>query len=84
MCSDYVSRIKRIEHSIRDCDIDEEYANDRCEHLLSLFANTGRNKEMEQYLIGNLPIGKYHLSAFSYAIRKYIMFKDAFSSLRKN
>ena len=84
LCSDCVSRIKRIERSIKDCDIDEEYEKDRCEHLLSLFINVGKNKEMEMYLIGDLPIGKYYLSAFSYSVRKYVIFKDAFKSLDEN
>lgn len=76
LCSDYISRLKRIEHSIKDCDLDEEYMRDKCRSLLALFSNTGRNPEMEKVLIGNLPIGKYSLSTFSYAIRKYIAFKD--------
>ena len=76
LCSDYISRLKRVEHSIKDCDLDEEYARDRCVHLLSLFLHTGKNAEMERLMIGDLPIGKYHLSAFSYAIRKYVAFRD--------
>ena len=76
LCSDYVSRLKRIEHSIMDCDLDDEYDKDRCQFLLSLFMQTGRNEEMKKRMIGDLPIGKYYLSAFSYAVRKYVAFKD--------
>ena len=76
VCSDYVSRLKRVERSLIDCDLDEEFVKDRCQHLLSLFTQTGRNEEMRKRMIGNLPIGKYYLSAFSYAIRKYVVFKE--------
>ena len=76
LCSDYISRLKRIERSIAECDLDEEFAKDRCQHLLSLFLQTGRNEEMKMRMIGDLPIGKYYLSAFSYALRKYVAFKD--------
>lgn len=77
LCSDYVSRLKRVERSISDCDLDDEFAKDRCHQLLSLFSQTGRNEEMRKRMIGDLPIGKYYLSAFSYAVRKYVAFKEA-------
>ena len=83
LCSDHVSRIKRVERSIADCDIDEEYARDRCHTLLSLFAHTGKNKEMEARMLGDLPIGKYHLSAFTYSIRKYVAFRDETGLLKE-
>ena len=35
--ADYVSRLKRIERELNHCDIDEQYRNDKCEHLMSLF-----------------------------------------------
>jgi hypothetical protein len=76
VCSDYVSRLKRVERSLIDCDLDEEFEKDRCQYILSLFAQTGKNEEMKKRLIGDLPIGKYYLSAFSYAIRKYVAFKE--------
>lgn len=81
LCSDYISRLKRVEHSIIDCDLDDEFAKDRCQHLLSLFLQTGKNEEMQQRMIGDLPIGKYHLSTFPYAIRKYVAFKEATKAL---
>lgn len=75
--SDNVSRLKRIEKAIKDCDIDDEYKKDNCEHLLSLFSNKGENEEMKKVLIGQLPIGSYSLSTFRYAIRKYICFMES-------
>ena len=77
LCSDYASRLKRVERSIEDCDLDDEYAKDRCQQLLSLFTQTGRNEDMKKRMIGDLPIGKYYLSAFSYAVRKYVSFKES-------
>lgn len=77
LCSDYVSRIKRIEHAIKDCDIDEEYRKDKCESLLDLFKNSGQNEKMATLLVGDLPIGKYYLSTYKFAIKKYISFLDS-------
>lgn len=83
LCSDYVSRIKRIERSILDCDIDDEYDIDHCEHLLSLFQRMGKGEEMQSRMIGDLPIGKYQLAAFPYAIRKYVNFKNETTKLKQ-
>ena len=77
--SDYVSRLKRIEHSLLDCDIDEEFAKDKCEYLLSLFYKSGKNKEMARIHVGNLPIGKYYISTYKYVVRRYIEFKKFMS-----
>ncbi len=79
VCSDHVSKIKRIEKSIKNCDLDDEYYKDCCSYLLSLFENKGENEKMEKALIGNLPIGKYTLSTFTYSIRKYITFMDDYT-----
>ena len=76
LCSDYISRLKRVERSISDCDLDDEYEEDRCANLLSLFSHTGKNEAMNLRMVGDLPIGKYQLSTFSYAIRKYVEFRD--------
>lgn len=75
LCSDYVSRIKRVEHAIKDCDIDEAYMKDKCEGLIELFKNSGQNEKMANLIIGDLPIGKYYLATYKYAIKKYIEFK---------
>ena len=49
--SDTISRLKRVEKEINRCDIDEQYRNDRCEYLLSLFTNMGNNEEMKKYTL---------------------------------
>lgn len=74
--SDTISRLKRIEKEINRCDIDEQYRNDRCEYLLSLFVNMGKNEEMRKYPDANFPIGKYYMSTFRHALKKYIEFCD--------
>ncbi len=76
ICSDIISRLKRIEKSIKDCDLDDEYQKDKCTSLLMLFNNKGMNDEMKKVHVGTLPIGSYTLSTFRYAIRKYISFKE--------
>ncbi len=72
--SDIVSRIKRIEREIENCDIDEQYRSDKCSSLMALFLNKGQNSEMNKYPDANLPIGKYYMSTFRHAIKHYIMF----------
>lgn len=74
LCSDYISRLKRLEHSISDCDLDEEYKKDKCNSLLELFNKSGQNKKMASRHIGNLPIGKYYISTYKYAVNKYLEF----------
>lgn len=81
LCSDYVSRLKRLEHSIQDCDIDEEYFKDKCTELLQLFNNSGKNEKMANRLIGDLPIGKYYIATYKYAIKKYIEFMNEYYQL---
>lgn len=72
--SDIVSRIKKIEKEIENCDIDEQYRRDKCEYLMSLFLNMGINDEMKKYSSAEFPIGKYHMSTFRYAIKYYVRF----------
>lgn len=74
--SDIVSRIKKIEREIENCDIDEQYRSDKCDSLLDLFLNMGVNDEMKRYPCANFPIGKYYMSTFRYAIKYYIRFCD--------
>ena len=74
LCSDYVSRLKRLELSLRDCDIDQEYLKDKCLSLLEMFKKGGKNEKMASCHIGNLPIGKYHLATYKYALNKYLEF----------
>lgn len=72
--SDVISRIKKIERELENCDIDEQYRRDQCEYLLSLFLNMGINDEMKKYPNANFPVGKYYMSTFRHAIRYYIRF----------
>jgi len=72
--SDLISRIKRVEREIDHCDIDYEYHNDQCEKLLSYFEKNGHNERMARLKNCNLPIGKYSMSTFRYAIKKYKQF----------
>lgn len=76
VAGDMVSRLKRIEREINDCDIDEQYRSDKCEHLLSLFLKLGNNDEMKKYPDAAFPIGKYYISTFRYALKQYVSFCD--------
>ena len=76
--SDYISRIKRIERELNHCDIDEQYRNDRCEFIMSLFLNMGKNESMKKFPNAKFPIGKYHMSTYRYVIKQYIRFCDEF------
>lgn len=73
--SDTVSRLRRLEHEL-NIDIDIEYKKDQCNYLLSLFNHTGNNEGMKKYNT-SLPIGKYSLSTFKYAINQYITYLAA-------
>ncbi len=74
---DITARIKKLERIFGNRDIDEEYRSDRCAFLLSLFRNKGCNEDMDKLNPVDLPIGKYQLSTYKYALRKYISFLDA-------
>lgn len=74
--SDTISRLKKIEHSVNNCDIDAEYQKDKCKYLLSLFANKGENKNMSILIENELPVGKYHLSTYKYALNIYLKFRE--------
>ena len=74
--SDCISRIRRVEREINNCDIDEQYRSDKCEYLMSLFANVGNNEAMKAYPNTNFPIGKYHMNTYRHAVKKYIQFCD--------
>lgn len=72
--SDIVSRLKKIEREFGFIDIDDEYSNDKCERLLSSFKNKGENEEMKRFNSLSLPIGKYQLSTYKYAVSLYLKF----------
>lgn len=75
VCSDNISRISRIEKSIMDCDIDDEYHKDKCESLMKLLERK-REEELKKVLTGNLPIGSYTMSTYRYAVKKYVEFMN--------
>ncbi len=72
--SDIVSRLKKIEREIEDCDLDAQYKTDRCERLMYLFSNMGLNDEMKKYPNAHFPFGKYYMNTFRYAIKCYVSF----------
>ena len=74
--SDIISRIKRIEREIGNCDIDEQYRSDKCERLLLIFSKMGTNAEMKKEGQVDLPIGKYYMNTYRHAIKQYILFKE--------
>ncbi|MBS4930365.1 MAG: hypothetical protein KH020_03380 [Clostridiales bacterium] len=76
VAGDHISRIKRVERELNHCDIDEQYRSDKCEYLIRLFSNNGNNEEMKKFQNNTLPIGKYYMSTYRLAIRKYVMFCD--------
>lgn len=81
MQSDLVSRLKRFEKAIENCDIDEQYRSDKYKYLFSLFENKGINRNMSKFEGVDLPIGKYQFSIFKYALNKYRQFlEDAATS----
>ena len=81
--SDFVSRLKRLERELNQCDIDEQYRIDKCNYLMSLFYRMGNNDSMKQHKNINLPIGKYYMSTYRYALKKYIKYCDETVTLTK-
>lgn len=75
--SDCVSRLKRIERELHPCDIDEQYSNDRCQHLMTVFAGMGNNDEMKKYPNATFPIGKYYMNTYRHAIKQYVQFLES-------
>lgn len=75
--SDIVSRLKKIEREIENCDIDEQYRSDKCKSLMALFVNMGRNNDMKKYPYAVFPTGKYYMSAYKYAVKQYVLFCEA-------
>ena len=74
MQSDIVSRIRKLERALGNCDVDEQYRHDKCAFIFSLFKNKGENIRMNVYKNVDLPIGKYELSVYKYALNKYVKF----------
>ena len=74
---DCISRLKRIERELNQCDIDEQYRIDKCEHLMKVFLNMGKNEEIKKYPNCNFPVGKYFMSTYRRALKQYIQFLEA-------
>ncbi len=72
--SDTMSRLGKIEREL-GIDIEKSYKKDKCAYLLSLFEHSGKNDEMSKYNT-SLPIGKYSMSTYKYAIKQYLKFKE--------
>lgn len=73
---DCISRLKRIEREFDHSDIDELYEKDRCQFIMDAFANMGINDNMKQYQDATFPIGKYYMSTYRNAVKKYVTFRD--------
>ena len=80
---DCVSRLKRVERELGNCNLDEQYGNDRCEFILSAFLNQGRNENMKKYPKANLPFGKYYMNTYRLAIKKYVAFCDEANAAKR-
>lgn len=76
MQSDIVSRIKKLERANNFTDIEETIKIDNGLYLLSIFRNKGINDDMAKLNASYLPIGKYQLSTYKYAVKLYLKFKS--------
>ena len=77
--SDHVSRLKRIEKAVLNCDLDDEYEKDGCSQLLKLCKKNYDLAKLDLKIVGNLPIGNYSMNTFRYSINKYCDFKKTIS-----
>lgn len=83
VAKDMISRLRKIERELKNCDIDEQYRRDGCQLLLRTFSHMGINAEMKKYPSANFPIGEYYMSTYRYAVSKYKEYMDAlFGQLR--
>lgn len=74
VAGDIISRLKRIERELKNCDIDEQYRSDKCDFLMSLFVNKGLNENMKSFPGVTFPIGKYYMSTYRHSLKLYITF----------
>lgn len=80
---DCVSRLKRVERELGQCDLDEQYRTDRCEFILGVFLNMGDNDNMKKFPQANFPIGKYYMSTYRHSIKTYVEFCDEITANQK-
>lgn len=67
---------------MKEIEFDGQYRSDKFSYLFSLFQNKGLNDNMKKLKDVNLPIGKYQLSVFKYALNKYKQFIEDESNLK--
>lgn len=75
--SDAVSRLKALQRELGACDLDEEYSKDACGRILAALRNKGENEIMLSYGTVKLPVGRYALGTYRYALNLYIHFRNA-------
>lgn len=78
--SDLISRLKKIENAT-GLELDKQYSVDCCEQLKKVFKKKGENEDMQMLAPVGLPIGKYYISAYKYALSKYIEYKSDTNTL---
>ena len=78
--TDTLSRLRRIEREIENCDIDKQYRSDKCKVLLEMFKHMGKNDLMKEYPNTTFPIGKYYMSTYRLALKKYVLFLESVTS----
>ncbi|MBQ9845299.1 MAG: hypothetical protein IJO54_04370 [Oscillospiraceae bacterium] len=75
--ADAVSRLKTLQRELGFCDLDIEYNANKCANILAALKDKGENELMRSYGKVNLPIGKYTLSTYRYALNLYIHFRES-------
>lgn len=73
---DVVSRLKTLQREFGNCDFDKEYKKDKCQKMIFALSKKGENDLMKKYGNVKLPIGKFSLNTYKYALRLYVKFKD--------
>lgn len=73
--ADTVSRLRTLQRELGISDLEEEYGRDSCGRILSALQHKGENEIMRSYGAVNLPIGRYTLSTYRYALNLYIRFR---------
>lgn len=76
MQSDAVSRLRTLQRELGACDLDDEYDHDACTRMLAALQNKGENETMRSYGTVNLPVGRYTLGTYRYALNLYIRFRE--------
>lgn len=73
---DAVSRLKALQRELGPCELDSEYNKDGCANILAALKDKGENDIMHSFGDVKLPIGKYALSTYRYALNMYIQFRE--------